>query len=246
MKKSLALFLFTICSSFLYSRENRLSLGIGMGTTNINNFFRSDTTTIPMPIIELKYDNFYVNGFDFGYTMINTDELTLSLFVNPFDGYRLKSKDMDDGYKSIDSRKYQVAGGISFKYNIDFYDIRAIASVSGGEYGAKGRMKFIKPFSLTDKLHIYPSLGANLYSKDYTDYYWGIDKDELGGKITNDYNPDFGYSGSLELAAEYYLNERLTILAFMSAERFSSEIGNSPIIDNNTLIKMGAGIKYNF
>ncbi|MGF6907634.1 MipA/OmpV family protein [Fusobacterium sp. PH5-44] len=246
MKKNLIIFFLAICSHFLYSKENRLSLGIGAGATNINNFFRSDSTIIPMPIIELKYDNFYINGFDFGYTMLNTDELAFSLFVNPFDGYSLKSKDMDDGYKSIDSRKHQIAGGVSLEYDMDFYDLRTIASVSGGEYGAKGKLKVIKHFALTDRLHVYPSLGVNLYSKDYTDYYWGIDKDELGKKITREYNPDFGYSGTLELAAEYYLNERLTVLAFMSAEKFSSEIGNSPIIDNNTLMKMGAGIRYSF
>jgi len=245
MKRKILILLCIILGNFLHG-ENKLSIGIGVNSENINNFFRGDTVVTPYPMLDIRYDNFFINGFDMGYDFINRDDLTFSLFVNPFDGFYVRPKDMDEGYKSIDKRRYQVVGGAKLSYNFNSHHTWISTTVTGGERGVKGNVKVIQSFPVTEKLMLFSVMGANVYSKGYTDYYWGIDNNELGGKITNSYNPDMGYSGALELAAEYYFNERLTLMAFMSAEKFSDEIKRSPIIDNSTLIKMGAGIRYQF
>ncbi|MDR3259948.1 MAG: MipA/OmpV family protein [Fusobacteriaceae bacterium] len=240
---------FTICFfvvSFILSAENKLSIGLGFGVSNLNDFYRGSSVVAPIPIINARYENFFFDGFNIGLDLFNADAFTFSLFVNPLDGNYLKSKKMDDGYKSIDDRHYQIAAGALVGYDFNFYDTRALISMSGSRKGTKGNVKIIKPFTVTDKFYMIPSISENLYSKNYTDYYWGIDSNELGGKITNTYSPNMAYSTQLELAMEYYLNEKITLLAFMSVEKFSSDVERSPIIDNSTLMIMGAGIKYSF
>ena len=122
----------------------------------------------------------------------------------------------------------------------------ALVALSGGERGVKGEARLVKPYSLSSDFTLIPSISANFYSEDYTDYYFGIDSDERGGKIRDTYSPSNAYSLGISLAAEYYLTDKITLLAFLSADKFSSEIGDSPIIDNSTLLKMGVGAKYSF
>ena len=241
MKKIITLLsAFVLCSSLsLAKSENKFQIGAGVGVTN--HFFKGDSITYPIPVLDVRYDDFYIAGITMGYDMYSEDDFTLSLFVNPFDGFPIKGSKLDHGYRTIDDRKPQVSLGMVLSYNLNFYDMTALVAFSGGERGLKGSARIIKPYRVTDNFTLIPSFGASIYSSNYADYYF-----ELGGKITDTYSPDTAYSLGLSLAAEYYLNDKITLLAFLSADRFSSEIGDSPIIDSNKLIMVGVGAKYSF
>ncbi|MDR1834670.1 MAG: MipA/OmpV family protein [Fusobacteriaceae bacterium] len=225
----------------------KVSAGLGFRATNLNDFYRGNSMVAPIPVINTRIENFFIDEhFNIGVDFFDMDAFTLSLFVNPLDGVKIRSKDMKEGYQSIDNRNYQISAGLIVGYDLNFYNTRALVSVSGGKNGVKGNVRVLKPFAVTDRFYLVPSLGGNFYSKDYADYYWGVDKNETGGKILEPYSADSAYSAQLELMAEYYLTEKLTLLAFMSVERFSSDVDKSPIIDNNTLLMMGAGFKFSF
>ena len=181
-----------------------------------------------------------------GYDLYTEDDFTLSLFLNPLDGFVMKGSKLDHGYRSIDDRKPQAALGVVMSYNLNFYDMTALVAFSGGERGLKGDARIIRPYRVTDNFTLIPSFGASIYSSNYVDYYFGIDSNEVRDKITDTYSPDTAYSLGISLAAEYYLNDKITLLAFLSADRFSSEIADSPIVDSNKLIMVGVGAKYSF
>ncbi|EHO81825.1 MipA/OmpV family protein [Fusobacterium ulcerans] len=256
MKKMITLLsTFILCSSLslaqselqvkaLVQNKNKFQIGGAVGVTN--HFFKGDSLTYPIPVFDVRYDDFYIAGVTMGYDMYSEDDFTLSLFVNPFDGFPIKGSKLDRGYRSIDDRKPQVAVGMLLSYNLNFYDMTAVVAFSGGERGIKGTTRIIKPYRVTDNFALIPSFGATIYSSNYVDYYFGIDSNEVKDKITDTYSPDTAYSLGLSLAAEYYLNDKITLLAFLSADRFSSDIGDSPIIDSNKLIMVGAGVKYSF
>lgn len=245
MKKIiLTLAALAICSTATLAQENKFSVGMGVGTTN--HFYHGDEITFPTPFFDVRYDNFFITGANIGYDVYNEDSITLSLFVNPFDGFPIKASKMDHDYDSIDERKTQIALGAIAAYDLPAYDMTALVALSGGERGVKGEARLVKPYSLSSDFTLIPSISANFYSEDYTDYYFGIDSDERGGKIRDTYSPNSAYSLGINLAAEYYLTEKITLLAFLSADKFSSEVGDSPIIDNSTLLKMGVGAKYSF
>jgi len=238
--------LFFVLYGFSYA-ENKLSVGVGARAANLNDFYRGNAMVAPVPLVNARLDNFFIDDhFNIGVDLFDLDAFTFSLFVNPLDGMKVKGKNMDPGYKTIEDRNYQVSAGVIVGYDLNFYNTRALVSVSGSKQGAKGNVKMLKPFTVTDRFYLVPSIAGNVYSKDYADYYWGVDANELGGKIAGTYTPDTVYSAQLELAAEYYLTEKLTLLAFMSVERFSSDVEKSPIIDSNTLMMMGAGFKFQF
>ncbi|MFR8991782.1 MAG: MipA/OmpV family protein [Fusobacterium sp.] len=244
MKKIiLTLTALAICSTATLAQENKFSVGMGVGTTN--HFYHGDEITFPTPFFDVRYDNFFITGANIGYDVFNEDSITLSLFVNPFDGFPIKASKMDHDYDSIDERKTQIALGAIAAYDLPAYDMTALVSFSGGERGVKAGASLVKPYNF-GSFTLIPSVSATFYSEDYTDYYFGIDSDERGGKIRDTYSPNSAYSLGINLAAEYYLTEKITLLAFLSADKFSSEVGDSPIIDNSTLLKMGVGAKYSF
>lgn len=245
MKKIiLTLAALAICSTTTLAQENHFKVGAGVAASN--HFFKGDNIVSPLPFFDVRYDNFFMIGTDIGYDVISEDSVTLSLFVNPLDGFFIRSKDMDSDYDSIDERKTQIAFGAIINYDLPFYDMKALLSVSGGERGAKSSARILKSYTFDNKLTLIPSIAATFYSEDYTDYYFGVDGNELGGSLTHTYSPNDAYSLGLSLAAEYYLNDKITLLAFLSADRFSSEVANSPIIDNDVVLKMGVGAKYSF
>lgn len=245
MKKIiLTLAALAICSTATLAQENKFAIGAGVGASN--HFFKGDNTVLPLPFFDIRYDNFFMVGTNIGYDVISEDSVTLSLFVNPLDGFFIRSKDIDSDYDSIDDRKTQVAVGATVGYDLPFYDIKTLLSISGGERGAKSSAHILKPYRFDDKLTLIPSFSATFYTDDYTDYYFGVDHNELGGNLTHTYSPDDAYSLGLSLAAEYYLNDRITLLAFLSADKFSSEVADSPLIDNDVVLKMGVGAKYSF
>lgn len=244
MKKIiLTLAALAICSTATLAQENKFSVGMGVGTTN--HFYQGDEITFPTPFFDVRYDNFFITGANIGYDVYNEDSVTLSLFVNPFDGFPIKASKLDHEYDSIDERKTQIALGAIAAYDLPAYDMTALVSFAGGERGFKGEASLVKPYNF-GSFTLIPSVSATFYSEDYTDYYFGIDSDERGGKIKDSYSPSSAYSLGINLAAEYYLTDKITLLAFLSADKFSSEIGDSPIIDNSTLLKMGVGAKYSF
>ena len=90
MKKKIFLYIFMFITSFLYAGEKNLSIGIGVSSINLGIFFRSDAVIMPLPIVEARYKNFYIKGRIIGYDVLSNDQLVLSLFANPFDGYDIK------------------------------------------------------------------------------------------------------------------------------------------------------------
>ena len=243
MKKILiiGLLLFNV-TTLLLAENKELSIGVGM-SENINKFYKKERKIIPIPIIEAKYKNIYLNETYLGIDVIKKSKFSSSFFIDLMDGYSVKRKDMDKGYQSINKRKNQVAGGVKLTYNFD-QTFQGDISIQYGEHGSKSNLKFSKLYPINEKLYLMAIVGGNYYSNDYSDYYWGVDKDELGGKISKSFTPKDIYSVNLDFIMEYYIKPNFSIISFLSFEEFSSKIKDSPIIENSYLLNMGVGMKY--
>lgn len=108
MKKIFTLLVaFVLCSSLaqgenefqikaLAKNKNKFQVGAAVGVTN--HFFKGDSITYPIPVLDVRYDDFYIAGITMGYDMYSEDDFTMSLFVNPFDGFPIKGSKLDHGY----------------------------------------------------------------------------------------------------------------------------------------------------
>ena len=65
-----------------------------------------------------------------------------------------------------------------------------------------------------ENIIISPSINTKYLSKKYTDYYFGVDRDELGGNITNEYNPDGAFEFGAGLAGIYSFTKHISGMIF--------------------------------
>lgn len=250
MKKAIFLLgaILTIGTTLMAENNgNKWGVGVGMGySTKIHKI--EDAKAFPTPLLDIEYNDFYVKGISVGYNLYKNDAFTMSLFLDPMVGFAVKSKDMKSGYNNIDDRDTQVMFGAKAEINTGIRDVRTTVSFQGGKDGGTGKWSLYRAFK-AEKLTITPSVHVAYYTSDFTDYYFGVSSGEASRNtnINNkSYKADGAASMGMALTGEYNFNERLSLMVFLGVERFSDEIKNSPIVENDVIFMTGLGARYYF
>lgn len=119
-------------------------------------------------------------------------------------------------------------------------------TIAGGKKGSYGTAGFAFYAPVTEKLMLSAGTHYSIYSEKYSNYYFGVHKDELGGKLIKEYKPGTTTSYGFELGGEYKLNNKFSTFAAISTEIYSDEIHNSPIIENKSEVIGTVGLKFKF
>lgn len=246
MKKILFAFA-ALAISITTLAADKFGVGAGIGITD-SIYKGTDTEAFPMPLMDINYGDLYVKGITVGYTVYRDDVFAASLFVNPLGGFAVDGADLAKGYDNIDDRDFQTMFGLRLDAKTGFYGIRTGLTAEVGEHGAEGKASLFKIYNVNDKLTLIPSVHVKGYSGDYTDYYFGVTSEEArnNSKIDREYKSNAAYSVGFNLAADYKLTDNVALMAFLGVERFSSEISDSPIVEDGVIYLVGAGAKYYF
>lgn len=196
----------------------------------------------------VSYKNIYLKGSEIGAKFIDTDRFDTSIFVELQDGYHIKPSKMNNGYKSIKKRNFQQTVGLIADIRLDEISKKLTLSpyFSAGHRGRQVGTKLSYLYVPQENIIISPSVNIKYLSKKYTDYYFGVDRDELGGNITNEYNPDGAFEFGAGLYGEYYFTKNISVLAYLNMKQYSSEVTKSPITEDRIITNVGAGLKYTF
>ena len=224
----------------------KASVTLGYGT---NDSVYKGKEKYNIPIFEnISYKNVYLKGTEIGTKFIDTDRFDTTLFIEFLDGYSIKGSKMDSGYKTINRRKYQQAIGLKSDIRIDEISKNLTFSpyFNIGHRGTQAGASLSYLYMPAENIIISPSISTKYLSKKYTDYYFGVDRDELGGNITNEYNPDGAFEFGAGLYGEYYFTKHISALAYVNMSRYSSEVRKSPITEDRIITNVGAGLKYTF
>lgn len=250
MKKKLALLgaLFILGQSTIAG-----SIGLGYGVTTP--IYHNDENSYILPIVDLEYDKFFIKGastygLSFGYKLIEEDNYVLSLYGMPFGGYELKNSDMDSGYKGIEDRDRQVMAGAELTYYPGIYNLETKIAIEYGEEGGHFNFSINRPYQVTSKLTLVPSINYVYYDSNFVDYYFGIDSNEVGNpggeKITDSFSADAAHRFGVGLLGNYRINDTISLMGFTGVAKLSGEIANSPIVDNDVIYFFGTGLIYTF
>lgn len=228
------------------------SIGIGYGVTDP--IFKNDEKGYFLPFVDYEYNGFYVNssttiyGLSFGYKLFEADNYKFSVYGVPFGGYKLEAGDMDPGYKGIDDRDTQFMGGMEFVYTFYPYDITYSVNMEYGKEGGNISFNLEKPYQLTPKFTLIPSISYVYFNDDIVDYYFGIDAHEKrkSSKINETYEGDAGYRYGISLTGVYQISDNISVNGFVGVTKLSDELSNSPIVDNDVISAVGGGVVYSF
>lgn len=247
--------LFTYCligfSMMSFSVNNNASeIGVGINVERSLYYSKDRIMTSPFLELDLSLGNFYMRGTagigKIGYEQPLTDNFSAEIFVTPFDGFPIKAKDLLPEYQSIKERKTQFTVGGGFNYYSDKWNAGISLEGKGGKRGASGNMTLIKAFPVTDRFVISPYISATYYSSQYTRYYFGIKKSELGGNIKSVYKPKSAYSTSIGINTDYAVTKHLGIGVSVGWDKYSEQIKKSPIIKKDSQIISSFSLYYTF
>lgn len=253
-KKILAVGICALLSVASYSQELKTSVGAGVGAA-LSPFQGVGSEGSPLPMINVEYGDFYLKTGDVrysllsvGYNFYSNERVVLSAYANPMGGFDVDRSEMDDGYNNIDSRDYQFEGGLKAVFDTGWHNVKVQTHGTYGEEGGHLGAAVFKPYAVTDKLTLVPRVSLTYFEEDYVDYYFGVTESEArrNDKIGKKYDPDGAFSYAFDLAASYALKDNVTLIGFAGVEKLSSDIDDSPIVEEDTLYRVGVGATYRF
>ncbi|MBD1582273.1 MipA/OmpV family protein [Pseudoalteromonas sp. S16_S37] len=211
--------------------------------------------------ISATYGNWYLDvdhsqltgGFIIGYSLIDKYswgvDLVLTQAQDGFseNGFDLYSSNDIPELKGINERKFDLTAGfrLSRRYGnnsqLSFEFLQDISSTHNGWIISAFYSKII-PWR---NWEFRSAIGVNLYSDDFTDYYFGITPEEQADNRPV-YSPQGANNVVYEFHAEYPINEDWVFLTGWMSTWFSDQIYHSPIVRQNHQHKAKFGVRYVF
>lgn len=247
MKKYLLMILALLSANAMANEDLSVSASAVYGTRT--SIYKGKESFYIPAFVNLKYKNFYVSGTELGANFFSQDKFNAYAFLELRDGHAVKGSKMNAGYQSIDRRKFQQAVGLKADLELDDLsnlDIKLSPFFKIGNRGFTTGAKLSSVFRPVDNIVISPYASATYLSKRYTDYYFGVDANEIGGNISNTYSPDGAMKFGAGVYGEYYFTKNISALAFINMDKYSSDVTKSPIVEDRIITNIGAGLKYTF
>ena len=239
-----------IISTISYAEDFQVQT-VGIAGKYYNTIYKANKDIIPVPLINLNYNRFSLNGVKPGFTLYEEEGFRFSAILDPlggyFEGLTIKSKDMDKGLEYIEDRDSQFMYGLNIDFELSenvFGNINYMFSKEGD----KGEAYITYVGYLTDRLVILPTISAKYYSHDFVNYYFGVTQKEvnLNKKLDKTYQGNNSFNLGVSITAEYSITEQCIISTFAGYEYFDEEITNSPLLDKESQTYYGIGFRYSF
>lgn len=239
-----------------YANEFNGSIGIGAGAT-LSPYQGVGMQGTPIPAIDIKYGDFYIKtgdipytGISFGYNFLKRSNLVLGASINTMGGFDVDRSEMDRGYNNLDSRDSQVELALKATVNTGWSEVMIEGYGSFGEEGGHLGGSVFRPFQVNPKLTLVPKASFTYFESDYNQYYFGVTEGEANRSgnynIDSAYNPGSAFVYGVKLAANYAHTEAVSFFGFAGVDKLSSDIDDSPIVEEDVIYKAGAGISYRF
>lgn len=240
---TLATCLVSAAPAFAESQALEVSLGLGVSATQ-SIYAGVDTQTDALPLFELQYGNFYLEGLEAGYQIINNDRYSLEIAIagDELEGERTESASLRD-MGDVDSGINLKLGG---EYYTDFGLLGASLAqdISNEHDGTEISLNWAAPLELGNAM-IMPGIFATWMSDDLVNHYYGVNtrQSRTGRPV---YNADGGWRYGLEVFGEYPLADQWTLMGGITATWYDDEVSDSPIVEDDNTLSGFMGVKYRF
>ncbi len=211
---------------------------------------------------------FFDNG-DLGYTMRETDSMTLSAIVGvnsdrifyedkifaqfvdlgnlpvntPLDG--LNQSEQASLIRAPD-RDYAVEFGLEYltESQLGFFQVQMNTDVSNVHNGHEVWARYGYDW-YRGRLQVQPSINLNWKSSAFNDYYYGV-KDNEATQFMPAYSPGSGVNVGVKLALRYLINENWSAVISVEYESLNSEATDSPFVYDDHISSWFTGLFYSF
>ncbi|MCF2857844.1 MipA/OmpV family protein [Pseudoalteromonas sp. SMS1] len=213
----------------------------------------------PLIDAKLRYKNFYLNthsgdffgGSDLGYQLVQRDGWGLDVI---FGNYQIPFS--ENGYYSNDDKVKELEGikerkvdqsiGFAYYQNVGEYlaVVELVYDVFGESDGWVFHIEATRNFELRN-WDLWLNFGANYYSQNFNDYFYGVDPSEV-----NDYLYGFtagdGATAFVQTQLNYPIAQDWVYSAGLSVLVGSGGVKSSPLVESNYARVVFTGVKYVF
>jgi len=223
----------------------RWSLGLGV-ISSPRPYVGAKNTVQPIPLVEVSYKDFYLQGIRAGFHLLEHGDLTLDARARMV----FAGLDPDDSpdLAGMAERKSSVEGGLALDWKPGRYQISltAFTDLLGRSGGQQLGLDLSRTWTFGGyRWGLTPAIGAVWQSADFVDYYFGVNPEEARPG-----RPPFQGSAALNLRASvltyYRLSQRTSLIGLLSVQRLDNEISSSPIVDKPRGYFGLLGINYTF
>jgi hypothetical protein len=188
-------------------------------------------------------------GGEIGYELIVEDNWELDILHKTYvPGYNPKDI-IKNGHHDIPTleglEERDFGEGLGFRYS-HFYEDSILsvdlAALSTNGWVADIFYSQLVPYRNWD---IYLGAGFTHYSERVTDYFVGVNKNEVSEKRSF-YKPGSSYKAQLEIFARHPISKKWSFSAGITQSYYSTAIKNSPIVGKQLLTEVMLGVLYVF
>jgi outer membrane protein len=221
------------------------SLGLGV-ISSPRPYVGVDNKITPIPLIELTYKKWYVQGIQAGYHFINNAKFTLDAQV----GFVFAGLDPNDSpaLEGMNKKDSSVDAGFVFAWKPGKYRLTTAiyTDILGVSNGQQATMDYSRLWMFNRaQWGIMPSVGVVWQSSNMVNYYAGVTPEEarperpvfIGHSAVNFRSSLFGF---------FYFTPRIRITGLIRVQRLDDEISQSPIIDESRGFFALVGLTYRF
>ncbi|MFC0820796.1 MipA/OmpV family protein [Moraxella marmotae] len=227
--------------------DNNAELKIGINTTYNATAYASKNPVSVLP--QAFYDNHrvYIEGAEAGVYPYKDAKHHVRLGVS-YDGRSFDASEADsDALKQADKRKWSALAHASYMHLTPYggLKIKATTDLLDRHDGQTVTLSHLSKFS-KDAWTIYPEFGATWQSKDYNQYYYGVDAEQSQRSGLSRYDAKAGWSPFITATANYQLTDNISLFANQRIEWLSDSQKDSPLTDGKIDSKTRLGFNYQF
>ena len=247
----------------------RLGVALGDGLRS-NPLIQSEDVPVAVDIdIAWFGERFFFDNFDAGYTMIDSDAVTVNV-VGRVNSDRVFFSKTDTEFVQVSAAIGQATSfvpGLALAQPTELtVPDRDYAVELGFEVLAEGRFGQLQLAAHHDasgthggyeifvdygyrwrrqRWSIASSVGFAYKSAELNDYYWGVRADEANAALPA-YQAGAGLNPHLELAVSYQLTRHWSVAITAQYERLATAAAASPIVAERNVVGRFAGVRYRF
>jgi len=228
------------------SKSERPEIFIGAGAVVRSKPYDGlGSKTYPIPLFGYEGKRLYLRGITGGYRLIQIKGLSIGPTVRPrLDGYEASDSSALAGMKN---RNATVDGGVNvvWKTNKGLFGFVALTDLLGAHDGYAMELSYTAKFTRAD-FDFIPGFGLTWRNSNLVDYYYGVKNSEAREGTRPAYSPDAALTPLVRLAIQREIGKKWGLLFAAQYEWLDSEMRDSPIVDDDSILSVLLGLTYSF
>jgi len=224
--------------------QNSFMMGIFVGKDKSIYVGGEDKTRVN-PYLSGEWGNIYLQGPALGYKLYDQGDLTISTEIE-LDGIFNDDRDNSAELSDMTSLDSVFMVGVNTSYETDYgeFEWSVKADVSNSHDGFKSQLSYSYPFFVSG-WRVSPELSVEWASEEINQYYYGVSAADVRENRPF-YEAKSGINYEVGISAMYPFKKRHAIMLRAGYQKFSSEITDSPIVDEKSTTEFGLGYIYRF